>query len=260
MHGKAFVLAFALAAAHALMCAAPAEGSGGGARPQRRASSARRAAPSKVTQEEVVRFPRLGEVRVRAVEARGRQPRVEFASAATGRLLFSATLGSSDPESFRPTLSPGVSPIEPFVRFTTVSADGLPSPMVAAVAVRPGGSDHGFETTLIGEVAGRLKVLTPEPGWTPIQGGVFVGDLGGGRGPGMAVWEFIWADDEAHYDRHRYAARLYKFDRRRAVFRRFDALRSKEKHESGEAALEGMKLPRYANLLDNFPAIKEYRN
>jgi hypothetical protein len=54
--------------------------------------------------------------------------------------------------------------------------------------------------------------------------------------------------------------KLYPFDARRGVFRRAASLRSVRKHARAEDALEELGLPRYPNLLDNFPAIKEYRN
>lgn len=237
-------LLFAAFAAHA------------GVQPRRRA----RQYPPKIKQEGVVRFPRAGEVRVRAVEQPLRLPRLEFASLPAGRALRVFTLGTSDPRAYRPDAGWGESPIDPFVRFMPLDAEGLPRPLVLAVAVRPGGSDHGFETTLIGEAGGRLKVLTAEPLLTSIQGGVFVGDLGRAYGRGAAVWGFLWDDDEAHYDAHRYEVKLYPYDARRAVFRRAAVLRSKGKHRSGADALEELGLPRYANLLDDFPALKDYRN
>lgn len=245
----------ALCATLLLAAAPPAGGQ------TRRGGRARaRQYPSKVIQEETLRFPSAGEVRVRAVKQTRRVPRLEFASARTGRALKTFHLGTSDPESFKPDAGWGDSPIDPFVRFRALDAEGLPRPLVFAVAVRPGGSDHTFETTLIGEAGGRPKVLTPEPLLTSIQGGVFVGDLGGSYGRGVAVWVFLWDDDEAHYAAHRYEVRLYTYDARRASFRRAAVLRSKGKHRQGVDALAELGLPRYANLLDDFPALKDYRN
>jgi hypothetical protein len=254
------LLAF-VAASSLAPCAALARG-GSDTKALQSSRRAPRARPpqSKVTQEEVVVFPRAGRVRIRAVEARNRLPRLEFAHAGTGRTLRTITLGTSAPETYRPLDEPGISLIDPFVRFMPLNVEGLPAPLVLAVAVRPGGSDHGFETTLVGANGAGFRVLTPEPLLTPIQGGVFVGDLGGKRGPGVAVWSFIWEDTEAHYTAHRYEVKLYPFDARRGVFRRSTMLRSKGKHQRGEDALEELKLPRYTNLLDNFPAIESYRN
>src|SRR5687767_5185561 len=90
----------------------PPEGAG-----QRRQQGARRAARPrrvKVTQEETILFPRAGRVRVRAVEALGQLPRLEFLKEATGRRLGSITLGTSAPETYRPMDEPGISLIDPF--------------------------------------------------------------------------------------------------------------------------------------------------
>lgn len=208
--------------------------------------------------DEVVRFARLGEVRVRAIVRARRLPRLEFTRATTGRRLLTVTVGTSDPELFRPDPTP--SPANPFVRFMKLDAEGIPGPLIFAVAIRPGGSDHTFETTIIGESGARLKVFTPQPFLTPIQGGVFIGQLGGRRGLGAAVWQFLWGDDEAHYAAHRYEVQLYRFNPRTRSFVKGPALRSRNKHESGQDALVELGLPRYTNLLDNFPAITDYRN
>lgn len=177
----------------------------------------------------------------------------------TGRRLLVAQVGTSDPESF--IREPGPTLINPLVRFMLIRGEAaLPDPLILAVAVRPGGSDHGFELTLIGEMGGALRVLTPRPAsHVSIQGGYFVGDLGRGRGYGYASWSFIW-EDGAHYDRHRYEVRLYPFDERRGGFRRTVTMQSKGKYKTGEDALEELGLPRYLNLLDRFPAIADYRN
>jgi hypothetical protein len=211
-----------------------------------------------VKQEEVLTFQSLGRVRVRAVEVPHQLPRLEFSAASDNRRLLTVPVGTSDRKAF--VREPGDSLINPLVRFRVLKVEALPDPLVLAVAVRPGGSDHGFEATLIGEVNGRLRVLTPQPApLVNLQGGFFVGDLGGGRGPGFAAWTFIW-EDGAHYDEHRYLVRLYSFEPGRASFRGAITLRSQGKHLRGEDALAELGLPRYENLLDSFPAISDYRN
>ena len=222
---------------------------------QRRGAQRARAAEY-VRQEEVVSFPRAGRVRVRAVEAPRRLPRLEFVSEKTGRRLLSLNVGTSDARAYR--IESYATPMNPLVRIKVLDAAGWPGPLVFAVAVKPGGTDHGFETNIIAEAGGRLKVLNPSPLTNNIQGGVFVGDLGGGRGPGLAVWNFLW-DDEAHYAAHRYRVRLLPFDAKTATFGRGRQLRTKGKHASESDALAELGLPRYANLLDEMPSIQEYR-
>lgn len=223
--------------------------------PRARATSA---ASRFVKQEESVTFARLGRVRVRAVEMPRARPRLEFASEATGRRLLTLPVGTTDPRAYR--IEPYETPMNPFVRFAVVNTEGMTGPVVVAVAVKPGGTDHGFETSVIGEVGGRLKLLTTAPLTNSIQGGVFVGDLGAGRGPGLAAWNYVWGDDEAHYAAHRYDVTLLRFDARRGVFRRVSRQRTKSKHEDGREALAELGLPRYENLLDAMPSIKEYRS
>ena len=209
-----------------------------------------------VRQEEVVSFPRAGRVRVRAVEVPRTRPRLEFISEKTGRRLLSLSVGASDARAYR--IESYATPMNPLVRFKVLETEGLPGPLVFAVAVKPGGTDHGFETNVIAEAGGRLKLLNASPLTNNIQGGVFVGDLGGGRGPGVAVWNFLWGD-EAHYGAHRYEVRLHPFDARTASFRRGRQLRTRGKHANGRDALAELGLPRYANLLDEMPSIAEYR-
>jgi hypothetical protein len=209
-----------------------------------------------VRQEEVVSFARAGRVRVRAVEVPRTRPRLEFIAEKTGRRLLSLSVGASDARAYR--IESYATPMNPLVRFKVLEAAGLPGPLVFAVAVKPGGTDHGFETNLVAETGGRLKVLNSAPLTNNIQGGVFVGDLGAGRGPGVAVWNFLW-EEEAHYGAHRYEVRLLPFDARAASFRRGGRLRTKGKHANGRDALAELGLPRYANLLDEMPSIAEYR-
>ena len=210
-----------------------------------------------VRQEEVVSFPRAGRVRVRAVEAPRTRPRLEFLSEETGRRLLSVRVGASDARAYR--IESYATPMNPLVRFKVLETAGVPGPLVFAVAVKPGGTDHGFETNIIAEAGGRLKALNPAPLTNNIQGGVFVGDLGAGRGPGVAVWNFLWGD-EAHYGAHRYEVRLLPFDARTASFGRGRQLRTKGKHANGRDALAELGLPRYANLLDEMSSIHEYRS
>lgn len=204
----------------------------------------------RITQTLVVRFPRLGLVCVRAVENFGERVRVEFADYETGQVI--AHFPAEGAESFFFTPRPGVTFTNPFLRLKVLRPEGLPQPLVLAVAVTPGGSGCGFNAIVIGEVGGRLKRLTREPLMTSNQGGLFVGDLGGGRGLGAAAWDYIWDfDSEGHYSAHRYEIKLYPFDPRRREFRWGGALRSRRKHGGhGDGALAEFGL-KYVDLLQD---------
>ena len=216
------------------------------------------AAEPGITQELVVTFPRAGRVHVRAVEKPGETMRVEFDDDASAKPLASFPVTWPGDEVYFMPSAGGVG--RPFLRLDVLRPDELASPLVIAAAVSPGGSGGGFCVVVVGEVGGRLKLLTPEPLTTSNIGGVFVGDLGRGRGFGAAAWDFIWDfdDGESHYAPHRYEVQQYAFDRRRGRFRRGPKLRSRGKYAChGEGALEELGLA-YTNLLEDIPDVSAF--
>lgn len=212
---------------------------------------------TRVSQTEIVNFPKNGAVRVSAVETIGRHLVITFANPKTKRPMASfqirtKSVDSYVPEDFRSLISA-------FLRFRVVNIKGLPSPLIHAVGVNPGGSDHGFLSVLLGEVNGKFKILTPEGLETAIQGGVHIGSLGEGRGEGIAGWCFIWDDREAHYDSHRYEVEFYTFDKKTGLFKKSLKLQSREKYDQDRKALGELKLSFFENFLDAIPKVREYR-
>jgi len=185
--------------------------------------------PMRVAQREVVRMPGVGLVRVTAYEG-DEETLLVFEDAATGEKLESFTTASG---SHGPTL-----------RFTLVHADGLPDPMVVGLAVSPGGSDSDWGATAFAAVGGELRRVT---GFEALRagdrGGFYFGDLGGGLGPGAAVWNDVWdLDYEGHPSPHRYEVKLYKWSRARKRFEWHRVFRTRGKFDSGEAALSSVGL------------------
>ena len=90
-------------------------------------------------------------------------------------------------------------------------------PVLVATAFEPGGSGCGLEDVVIA-YGGQLSDDNPDAvlPLSPMgfghdnMGGFFAGDLGLGRGPGLALWEAIW-DDGNHYDPHRYRVTIYRW-------------------------------------------------
>jgi hypothetical protein len=82
-------------------------------------------------------------------------------------------------------------------------------PILFVTGFTPGGSGCGYQHTILaygGEIF-------PEDGVQPIapmlltrsnMDGIFVGDLGRGRGPGLVVWSAQWNSRESHYEPHHY--------------------------------------------------------
>lgn len=207
-------------------------------------------------QTQIIQFSEM-RARVSAVETLNAPLRLVFSTVSTGRELFAFDYKDEAKEFYKPEDFNSL--INAFLRFRTVSVEDLPSPLVLGVAVNPGGSDHGFMTHVFGEDGGVFKRLTPESLHTAIAGGVHLGDLGAERGKGVALWNSVWADDEAHTAPHRYEVRLYPYDAASRTFVKGETLVTKNKHAGDRAALDELKLSFFINQLDLVSGIEEYR-
>ena len=207
---------------------------------------------TRTRQTRVVKFPVNGSVIVRAEEKVGHNPRMFLLSRQTGKVLLDYPFqGSED------ILQPrGDSPItDPFLRFGVIRAAGLPSPLILAVGVSPGGSDHGFWAVVIGEVSGQLKVLTRKELFTHIQGGYYIGYLNKKFGYGLVAWKFVW-DDGAHYDLHPYEVEVFTL--RGGRFERRQKYVSRKKYEdNGIGAVRELGI-NARDLRRRVPRLKEY--
>lgn len=206
--------------------------------------------------EEVVKFPKNGNVRVEIVERIDNPTVINIWKNKTKIKLASFTLRNKDryiPFQFESFVNP-VTKIRVLEKI-----EGLPAPLIQVVSINPGGSDHGFWTNLIGEVNGKIKLLTPQKIENSIQGGVYFGDLGKGNGVGLALFNYIWADDEAHYQEHRYQVDLYKFNKTTGNFVKTKSLVSKNKHKNEFGALKELGFAHFENRLNDFPGIGDFR-
>lgn len=210
-------------------------------------------AASRVSQSETVEFPNVGKVVIQAREAVGAFPRIVFTIKGSKAPLLTHVMSDKD-GLLKPT--PDSSPeTGPFLRFRVLHPEGFKGPIVLAIAVCPGGSDHGFWATVIGEVGGKLKVLLPQPVFTHIQGGIYIGNLNKKLGDGLAVWSFVW-NDGAHYDDHPYEVKLYALQNGQLVFKQ--KYISKRKYQgNGAEALKEIGIEAH-DLRAEMPKMKEY--
>lgn len=213
-------------------------------------------ANSRISQAENVRFPKNGALKISAVETIGKDLVLRFSNPKTGKIVRSFQMTSDDADRYKPFDFSSLT--NAFLRFRVLKIKGLPSPLVHAVAVGPGGSDHGFLSVIIGEIKGKLKILSP-PIETSIQGGVHLGSLGANRGSGIAVWNFIWGNDEIHHDEHRYNVTFYRFDAKSQTFIKGETINSKRKHENYRGALNELKLSFFKNDQNAIPKVRKYR-
>ena len=184
---------------------------------------------TRLAQREEVRMPGVGSVLVSAYE-NDDETRLVFTQDYEVEKLASVTMASG---SYKPTL-----------RFRVLHVKGLPDPLVVGLAVSPGGSDSGWEAAAFGVVGGKLREVTGFEGLqTGDRGGFYFGDLGGGIGPGAAVWTDVWdLDYEGHPSPHRYEIKLYSWNRVNKRFEWHKVFRTQGKFDTGDEALRSAGL------------------
>jgi hypothetical protein len=102
------------------------------------------------------------------------------------------------------------------LRFKLITIVGTNMPLIAAVALDPGGSDGRFESTLIGVVDGKPQdLLRPHPR-VNYEGTVCLTSTGGDKHPDVMAINFMW-EDGAHFNPHRYEITLFSWNGKRYV-------------------------------------------
>lgn len=208
----------------------------------------------RISQRAKVKFPKHGLLEVRAVEEVNNLPRIEFVNPKTKHIIRKINIGASEPNLF--ILKETSPQNNPYLRFKVLRIKGLPTPIIFAVATYHGGSDSAFVGTIIGEVNSKIKELTVEQMFVNNQGGIFVGNLGKGKGFGAVAWNFIWDNLEGHYSYHRYQVEIYSFDNKTNLFKKTKTMGTKRKYGGrGEEALRELKLP-IKDLLQTVPDLE----
>jgi len=196
-------------------------------------------------------FPGIGVVSIKTVKAVGAVPAIVITNA-HGTVLLNATVGGSQSDYF--TIQQNTDgTMNPTVHYAVLPGPDPTSVAVLAVAAATGGSDCAYEGIIFGSERGKLSLWTPRNIDTLAEGGIYVGDLGGRRGYGLAVWTFIWGN-EPHVAPHRYAVTLYKLNRKKMVFIKTAVLTSRGKYADDMAALRELKLT-FPNLTRSIPKL-----
>lgn len=210
-------------------------------------------ATSGIKQESLVDFPGLGKVSVQVIDA-GDSQRVIFKSVASGKIVTLFPSAGRPRGARWPAFKAGMNEA---LSFKVGRLADVPGPLIFISRVYRGADYCGFKTYVVGEVAGKLRLLTSSPFRTDDMGGLHAGELSGEAAQGLAVWSFIWGAEEAHFDYHRYKFELYKYDSRKALFVKTRMLSSRQKYEHGEEAAKELKLslqnflPSCADLFDD---------
>jgi hypothetical protein len=134
---------------------------------------------------------------------------------------------------------------------------GLPDSMIIAAVATTHGSGINFQVTCFAAIDGKLKVLRERPIEFWNDGGIFIGDLSDGRGPGVAIWRFLW--DDCHACPSRYAVLLYPWNAEIGAFSETpsDSIVTDQKYDNGLDALYSLGLP-FNNMLYDFEGLKDY--
>jgi hypothetical protein len=211
----------------------------------------------RISQQEIVNFPGIGQVRVKADATFGQYVRLIFEDSQSGKRLFQEQFyGEGD--CFKPDADDPEN--APYARFRVMHIAGLPDPLIVGIAVSHGGNDGDWEAVAVGAVNGKLKDLTPGHLSTTDQGGFFFGDLGAGRGLGEAEWQGIWdldCDCEAHFGEHQYELKVYKWSEEAKRFEWYQVLRTRGQFYSDKKAVRSLGF----NLSDvrrSFPDFKDF--
>jgi hypothetical protein len=197
---------------------------------------------SGVEQHGMVDFPGIGRLRIEVIKSRNSN-RVVFRSNKTGKIVNPLTRAGQRPDASRLKVS-----AREAIYFKIENSDSVSSPLIYVTTVYRGADHCAFTMQVIGEVAGRLRFLTSKPFETDDMGGMHVGDLGQQRGQGVAVWSFIWGNDEAHFEAHRYKFELYKYESNKQRFVKITTVNSKRRYQQGKDAAQELHLP-YKNFL-----------
>lgn len=157
-----------------------------------------------------VEFPRIGKVHVEAKIIPHVLPQVIFRAARSKVVLLQTSLGSGSLDPKYIDTAPGGDPF-PIVRFKVVQLEGVESPLVFVSAMEAGGSDCSYWGSVIGEVGGKLEVVSPTLPMVNAEGGyALTRSLHGD--PELVAWNFIWAKNEAHVDPHAYWVETYRWN------------------------------------------------
>lgn len=208
-----------------------------------------------ISMQRVVEFPKNGKLQVQIIEEINEPFTIRFAnqdSETVAQFVMKNLHGGYVREYWE-------SAIDPKARFKVIAVEGVPSPVIHLAMVQPGGSDHGFWSALFGEINGKIKLLTPVTTRFSIEGGIHIGELGKGKGTGIAVWNSIWGDGESHYGEHIYEVDFYNFNRKLGKFVKTGQIKTKQKQEGSVKALESLGLGFYKDAFRDFPEFLEYR-
>jgi hypothetical protein len=182
-----------------------------------------------------VDFPKSGPILVRAVVKQGDHPRLSFRSERTGEVVLNADVGKPS-EWTEPVDKSDPKHLSTSVGFIVLHRQGLPDPLIVALARAQGGSDCSYNSALVGEVSGKLMRLTPDLPDHETRGNVWLSSESPGTTT-LTVTSERYLDSDVHYKGpSRMAVSVYRYEpsEGRFVELRGAEVDSTDLHVSGE--------------------------
>lgn len=176
-----------------------------------------------------------------AAEAAKRLPKLVIIDAAC-RVVAGFTFGATERDSYE---------FRSAIRFRALPENPLGVPILLASAVAAGGSNSLFQSMLLVRGDKGWRNLLPKPAETLIAGGIGIGDLGGRRGLGVAVWQDL-PGPGANVDPHRFRATLYRWQG--GALAAPQILRTKRAYDDWKAARQELRIA----LEDELAAITDF--
>lgn len=121
-----------------------------------------------------------------------------------------------------------------YLEFKAFNLNQFPNPVIVGIAVESGGSSGHFEWSVIGIVKGTLKELFQKHPQTNSEDRFCLETFQGKKNLGPSLWNFIWEENESHFDDHRYQITLFKWAGN--SFQEDTVKETKKKHDSLESA------------------------
>jgi len=199
-----------------------------------------------MAQTQIVEFPHLGkcEIQARSID-NNRLPIVQILNS-NKSIIFQAEMGKP----FELGFFPGAG-----IEFQVRHIKGLPDPLIVVVSAGQGGSASPLDVVIIGAVSGRIQLLWKTPAMTT-DDGLFIGNLGGGSGIGIAVWRRD-EDDTCHLCPHHFSLQLFPWDNEKSHFCFGSVLNTAGKHKEEGNALQELGFG-FRNQLTTFTKLKRY--
>jgi len=204
---------------------------------------------AELVQQEVVPFPGIGEILVRAHIIQNQFPTVEFFDL-KGKRLLNVEMGHTDKTNGR---------FRAGIEFKALSIAGFPNPMLMIVSAAPHGSDTTWEVSLISGSSGQLRVLWRQPDVLFSEGGFYLGNLGKCSDLGIGIWDSISNEaEECHLCPHRYKLKLFPWDGKKKKFKSGSSFETKRKYKDGGEALKELGF-QFPNQILQFKRLEEFR-